>query len=320
MMNIDSRSVERYSHCLCLHVQPTSLIIGFIHLISSLLNIVLHFEDYTQYHDEEKRMVDLHRSTTTSLNMMVSLMMATVSALLIYGVTKSRPSYLMPFFGIKLYIFFFSLPASISMLCFSPHLSSQYDSNGRTWGGEMKRLWSSSDLTTAYTSSVFMALIEFLYQSYFICVIWKCYRYLKLKESVIPLHIPYHLRGVEITVPSEIATTPSTMAPPDYETATKLNPPPDYESALKNYQGIPAPDQVTVTEPVESCRENPDSNDNINVAELPRSGSWCVSDESKASGKSDEKSTTSDASHINDSSSHNNSHCDTANKTDQNNS
>lgn len=106
------------------------------------------------------------------------------------------------------------------------------------------------------------------------------------------------------------------MAPPDYETATKLNPPPDYESALKNYQMMPGPVQVTVTEPVESCRENGDSNDKNNVTELPRSGSWC--DESKASEKSDEKSTTSDASHFNDSSSHNNIHCDAANKTEQN--
>lgn len=45
------------------------------------------------------------------------------------------------------------------------------------------------------------------------------------------------------------------MAPPDYETATKLNPPPDYDSAIKNYQMIPGENQVnnnitSVTEPI----------------------------------------------------------------------
>lgn len=137
-----------------------------------------------------------NRFATASLTVMFYVMIALVSAMLLYGVTKSRPSYLMPFFGMQLYNFFFSLPSSFSSFFLTSHYLNQKGVSNSNSG--IRRFFHSSDLATVYTSSVLFALIDFFCYAYFICAVWKCYRYLKMKELIIPLHLPYNLRGVEV--------------------------------------------------------------------------------------------------------------------------
>ena len=139
-----------------------------------------------------------NRFATTSLTVMFYVMIALVSAMLLYGVTKSRPSYLMPFFGMQLYNFFFSLPSSFSSFFLTSHYWNQNRVSNSNSG--IRRFFHSSDLATVYTSSVLFALIDFFCYAYFICAVWKCYRYLKMKELIIPLHLPYNLRGVEVII------------------------------------------------------------------------------------------------------------------------
>jgi hypothetical protein len=70
---------------------------------------------------------------------------------------------------------------------------------------------------------------------------------LKMKEMILPLHLPYHPAGPETMLPPGFIPPPippASLAPPDYETATKSNAPPDYESAIKSggqYKYFPSP-------------------------------------------------------------------------------
>jgi len=179
-----------------------------------------------------------HRSTATSLAIIIYMMCATVSAMLLYGVIKSRPSYLMPFFGIQLCDFFFTLPAFMTSLYSTPANHNQWESpHGNSGWMDVKRVWPNATPTAVYTSSLLVTTCIVLFKAYFLCVVWKCYRYLKMKEMILPMHLAYNPQYPhslpEMMLP-QMMVPPSTMAPPDYEEATKsCAPPPDYESAVR---------------------------------------------------------------------------------------
>lgn len=211
------------------------------------------------------------------------MMCATVAGMLLFGVVKSRPSYLMPFFWIQLCDFFFSLPSFLSSLYANPahhgHYGSSWSSTSgggmsggddvtRGSGGPFMRKFGFNHGTQAgHTSSLLIATCIILFKGYFLCVVWKCYRYLKMKEmmtlpihlsgggsaglhayhaSALGLHVDMRNGGPDIVIPPGFnipnPNILSSMAPPDYETATKSNgaqqSPPDYEAALKTQQNI----------------------------------------------------------------------------------
>ena len=259
-MNREDRNGERYSHCLCLHVKPASLFIGIYFFITSVLKLIKLSSGYNiRSEDDMRRFVAVNRPTTTLL-FMINLMVAIVSAILIYGVTKSKASYLMPFFGIQLYHFLFSLPSSLSQLNISTSQYRNHYGNSPVPSPSEVRTILRTDDNATYTLSVLATLIDFLCDIYFICIIWKCYRYLKMKEITSTLNLPYNL-DLEIVVPSEVVST-TNVTPPDYETAIKDSPPPDYESAIKFQAYNSASDQGNVN--LSSCSTTNNSSNNEN--------------------------------------------------------
>lgn len=124
--------------------------------------------------------------------------MGVVSAMLLYGVTKSKASYLMPFFGIQLYHFLFSLPSSLTRLNLNlsqkplPRLplpsGASPSSTEFRWSAKAEEAY---NLDNSF--NFFVTLSYFLLDIYFICVVWKCYRYLKMKEIAATLNLPYNL-------------------------------------------------------------------------------------------------------------------------------
>lgn len=219
---------------------------------------------YHQSHDEIVRSAhhldpSHRRSSQSSLAVVIYMMCATVSGMLLYGVIKGRPSYLMPFFWIQLCDFFFSLPSFLTSLYATPGYNNQHwDAqavtvpNTHTSGSvlDVKRIWPSASTTTLYTSSLIFTAAVLLFKGYFLCVVWKCYRYLKMREMILPLHLPYSSNhGTDIMIPPGFLAPPpmpigAMAAPPDYETATKSNAPPDYEAACRQAVELknPAPE------------------------------------------------------------------------------
>lgn len=109
-------------------------------------------------------------SNAIALVVIVYLVCATISGILLLGVVKSRPTYLIPFFWFQLFDFFFSL---LSFL--SSHNTRQSHS---------PLIGKFSSIVT-WNSLIPTCIIFF--KGYFLCVVWKCYRYLKIQGMVLPI-------------------------------------------------------------------------------------------------------------------------------------
>lgn len=155
-------------------------------------------------------LTDAQRSAATTLAIVIYMMLATVSAMLLYGVLKSRPSYILPFFGVQFIDFLFTLPQYLANFYYhssSNQFAGKEMFHGTNGGGagafshagffDMKHLWPSSPNYHQYPSSNLMIhTLIVIFKCYFLCVVWKCYRYLRMKEIMLPLQLPYHTSNV----------------------------------------------------------------------------------------------------------------------------
>jgi len=287
--------MERYAYCLCLHVRPGTIFIGVINLAESLLCGVLFLVALiyqtnldTDTHPMYKNSMTTHtahtRTASHSLAVVVYMASATVSAMLLYGVVKGRPSYLMPFFWIRLCDFFFSLPTFMATLYANPAYSASSHWNSESNGHhsfshssasspppgftDMRKVWPAGSHGGA--PSLLVATCVILFKGYFLCVVWKCYRYLKMREMIIPLQLSAYPTGhhhhrshhhglsgaagpglTDLVLPPGFIPPAGPMptmvtvnlSPPDYETATKggsgiTSAPPDYETAIRSQQDM----------------------------------------------------------------------------------
>lgn len=233
MTHPDSRIVERYAYCLCLHVKPATIFIGSIRLAESLLHTAKYLSAVL-YNGSDMKAPQMAAYEAAIPRCLLG---ASVSAILLYGVTKSKPACLMPFFWLRLWEFIVLLPTYISSLYDHP-IHSMYDQHPgipKPVAYDRPIMWSQGQPHR----SLFFTTMFLMVQGYFLCVVWKCFRYLKVRELILPLHMP-RSNGTDLVIPPGIAPPPVNVniSPPDYETATKGNgpPPPDYETAMKHHQ------------------------------------------------------------------------------------
>jgi hypothetical protein len=88
-----------------------------------------------------------------------------ITAMLIYGCIKGRPIFMMPFLGIQLFEFYHRFSSFMSDLETPVESSKLHDIP-----------------SSNYSSMMFTNMINLIYRLYFICVVWKCFKYLRLKE------------------------------------------------------------------------------------------------------------------------------------------
>jgi len=133
------------------------------------------------------------RSTTTSLAIVVYMLLSLVSAMLLFGVIKSKPTYILPFVGIQFIDFLFTLPQFLTSLYSQPNSHHYQNWSERRTNSflDMRHIWPNASPNNLYTSSLLFTTLIVLFKSYFLCVVWKCYRYLRMKELVLPLHLPH---------------------------------------------------------------------------------------------------------------------------------
>lgn len=257
--------------------QAESLLVGVLCLVAAIyaatdvdgsMNGVPQ-SPYARYSIHGGHVTPQSKAAANSLAAVIFLMCAAVSGMLLFGVVKAKPSYLMPFFWIKLCDFFFTLPTFLSTL-YGPHhgyghhpppsLQASFDSGAHTPNPglmDVRKVFPSGSIGT---HSLLVSTCVVLSKGYFLCVVWKCYRYLKMREMILPLHLHSSSIGVcpalsrtdgghlhstgnhdvvippGLLLPSDLRTV--TVSPPDYETATKTNgvAPPDYETAIRQQQ------------------------------------------------------------------------------------
>lgn len=129
------------------------------------------------------------------------LLLSLVSAMLLYGVLKSKPSYILPFFGIQFIDYLFTMPQFLASIYTHPYHSyyvakakeqlDHQDTHRMTYmdNTNMRSVWPNTSNSSAYTTSLMMMTLILIFKTYFLCVVWKCYRYLHMKEFILPLSI-----------------------------------------------------------------------------------------------------------------------------------
>ncbi|XP_054153249.1 lysosomal-associated transmembrane protein 4A-like [Oppia nitens] len=246
-MDDSMASIERHAYCLCLHVRPATIFVALVNLGGSLICGIVTIA-LLSYSDSAyiQSLSDSNRSASASLAIVVYMLLSMVSAMLLYGVIKSRPTYILPFFGIQFIDFLFTLPQFLTSLYAHPngnHYQNWVDRRTSNTFLDMRHLWPNASSNNVYTSSLLLMTLIVLFKSYFLCVVWKCYRYLRMKELVLPLHLPHFNHNItqDMAIPS-IMVPPPHMAPPDYDEATKSCAPPDYETATKSSEFKFVPD------------------------------------------------------------------------------
>lgn len=250
-------AIEKYAYCLCLHVKPTTIFIAVFKLTRALLlaSILLNNEftvneqvnDYNALSGLDER----HKSTAIAINILTRIIMASVSAVGIYAVISGRAALLMPLYAILLIDFFFALPSFYNK-DLDPSLADGII--------DMRNYSASSNTYTRY-SIMLVSTISMIVKIYFLCVIWKCYRYLRLIELVSPLRLseiyPHiHQNGPQYPIVRVLGSADSAdlvnshvnMAPPPYDSIASTMKPPNYEEAMKSSSIISVPNPIVLSQ------------------------------------------------------------------------
>lgn len=224
-----------------------------------------------------------HKSTTAAINILGRVIMASVSAVGIYAVISGRAALLMPLYAMLLVDFFFALPAFYNRDLDSSLVDGFGNFKGYpdTGGLGQPGLGGPGGLGSAggaangppnsqYTrySLIAVSTATMIVKIYFLCVIWKCYRYLRLIELVSPIrlseiypHIHPGLTDPQYPIVRVLSSADSTdssagagnnMAPPPYDSITSTMKPPNYEEAMKS-SGMMIYPSATTTGPAESA-------------------------------------------------------------------
>lgn len=271
-------AVEKYAYCLCLHVKPATIFIALIKLIKTLILSSMILNDEIAFSERELESTELrHKSTAAAISIAMLIVVASISAVAIYAVLSNRSALLMPLYAIMLCDFFFSLPATYSR---EPNFTdSTFDTGIRDYGPHPN--------TTSYRYYSFvLATFDLLIKIYFLCVVWKCYRYLRLRELITPLrlaaeiyphihHIPPHaivrISGSDTT---DIVSSAS-LAPPSYDAiVTSLkNQPPDYEDAIKSsnndFSAVVVVDETSQPRAPQQQQQQQNQNSLVSETSLP---------------------------------------------------
>lgn len=241
-------AIDKYAYCLCLHVKPTTIFIAVFKLIRSLLfaSILLNTEFTLNEHSEYLTLDDRHRSTAVAVSIFSRIIVASVSALAIYAVVSGRAALLMPLYAVLLVDFFFALPAIYSR---------DPDAPIQDHFTEFKN-YPHRDNQIPRISLMLVSVITMIARIYFLCVIWKCYRYLRLIELITPIRLtevyPHITRNIQYPVVRVIGSADSTdigpgcgnIAPPSYDSIAASMKPPNYEEAIKSSEVILPPTTI----------------------------------------------------------------------------
>ena len=123
-------------------------------------------------------------SHVTGISVLMYLLLTMVSAMLLYGVIKSKPSYILPFFGIQFIDYLFTMPQFLASVYTHPYhryymakAKDQLDINDPNGNYKIDHMWGGPNAgpntpnTPMYTTSlVFMALI-LIFKTYFLCIV-----------------------------------------------------------------------------------------------------------------------------------------------------
>lgn len=242
---VDLRSeIDKYAYCLCLHVKPTTIFIAGFKLIRALLfaSILLNTEFAINDQGQEislSSLDDRHRSTAAAMTILTRIIMGSVSAVGIYAVVSGRAALLIPLYSMLSIDFIFSLPAF-----YSRDIDSTFEDN---YTYQHRGQHPTTHPQYARYSIILFSTVAMILKVYFLCVVYKCYRYLRMIELVTPIGLYPHLQTTGSQYPivrvlgslDSIDLSPAhNVTPPPYESVAAGMKPPNYEEAIKSSAAV----------------------------------------------------------------------------------
>ena len=163
-------------------------------MICACLTLFFMLNNDTKPNYFSSRLIRDELSRVTGISVLMYLLLSLVSAMLLYGVIKSKPSYILPFFGIQFIDYLFTMPQFLASIYTQPYHSyyvtkakehlDMNDPNKSTYF-DLRNMWANSQ--HVYTTSLLLITLILIFKTYFLCVVWKCYRYLHMKAFILPL-------------------------------------------------------------------------------------------------------------------------------------
>jgi len=98
------------------------------------------------------------------------------SLMLIHGVTKGRPGYLMPYMGLQ--VFAFCISCLIVFTCFSYAPDVKRGIAAKPDSMPLKSYLMNIDNDRLMLSIIMFSVLLLVFQAYFMAVVWSCYKYL----------------------------------------------------------------------------------------------------------------------------------------------
>lgn len=186
---------------------------------------------------------------------LVCLCMIAITLMLIYGAIKGKPSHLLPFFCLQLFDFAITTLTAARYLCFIRSIHRVIsDNESLPYRNELLRL---SPQTLSVVVLFSFISVVFL-KAYTIGIIWRCYKYLTMRQHNLRSMLPYIIPDVTVRQERDYSSLL-----PDYEEAVlKQAPPPSYSVAVANSYPI------TVILPAE-VEMSPSTSRNVMESAMP---------------------------------------------------
>lgn len=159
---------------------------------------------------------------------LVCLCMIAITLMLIYGAIKGKPSHLLPFFCLQLFDFAITTLTAAGYLCYLRSVHRLIaESHRLPWREELLKL----NPQTLSVIVLFSFISVVFLKAYAIGIIWRCYKYLTMRQHNIRSTLPYIIP--DVTAVRQERDYSSLL--PDYEEAIlKQAPPPSYSVAVAN--------------------------------------------------------------------------------------
>lgn len=256
--------------CFCLHVRTATIILGIWHLILHVLaltvlalimrnnRIVVQRSQYGETNllptplskiKEEDRPQFMASSqdgqpvysSDVDMGALMTVCTLSITLLMVYGAIKGKATHLLPFFCLQVFDCVITLLSAAGYLCY---MKSIHHLVAEQWGLPFRHTILQLNTQVLNLMVVIGFILSMLWKTYWIHVVWRCYRYLcncqqtmrnaihyilpegsdRINESDYPSFFPDH----EAAFGSSLKQTP----PPSYQDIMEDQPPP-YPTSLQ---------------------------------------------------------------------------------------
>ncbi|XP_046571730.1 lysosomal-associated transmembrane protein 4A-like isoform X1 [Haliotis rubra] len=247
-LKFDQSDPQSYRCCICCHVKTGTILLGLwnllmqLFLIGMLILVSFHpdilqpkqgltqdtdgiivaetgrdqgFQAYPSFVKKSLTKEDL----CVGYALTVAYLMITVA--LIYGVVRTRPGYLMPFFCLQVFDFCLNCLTVVGYFTYAPNIKFWIREQGlANFPGMDRVLEMNSDWLMLVFITIFIIIL--CVKAYLIGVVWACYKYLQMRHASRNMVREYNVDP----------DTEQMLLPPKYEDAIKMpmdpNMPPPY--------------------------------------------------------------------------------------------